>query len=422
MEEPRGPDAIGDDDRNRGRDDDRNREWNDSWSAWDDNARGTQPQWSAWDDDRSRGWDGDSSRGWEGSWSGSDENARWRLSAALAAKATAVAAAPQTFYRRDEDTIALELDLAESAQDLGGATAVTAPPDTRWPPPDAPAVAAPPKTRWPPDDVELISVDGGFSWQRNQCRAAVAGDVPYYTLEDFRNYGQWFPEWSGTYKSHSIALKYFRDSAEENGQQEVIFPFKPTFVRVPKFTHEKGPGYSFDPTTPGEPWIWQEMVAQMDAASMEFVVTGEGDHRSRGLVSCRLVQFDQYDHKRAHKDPTTRPMPRIWNFVLTREDGSTVCLHPTYSSTKIELSNVTAVADHELPASGIGGTSARGTFQYFVQKHVARILRFDPQKKPGSRAVSSGHSGSQKHSGTRMIFEPQSQGQPAASSGSGTTR
>jgi hypothetical protein len=251
---------------------------------------------------------------------------------------------------------------------------------------------------------------------------AVAENVPYYTLEDFRNYGQWFPDWSGTYKLHSIALKYFRDYAEAHDVHEVIFPFESTLVPVPKFTHEKGPEYSFDPTTPGVPWVWQEMVAQMDDASMEFVVTGEGDHRSRGLVSCKLVQFDKYDHKRAHKDPTTRPMPRIWNFVLTREDGSTVCLHPTYSSTNIEASNSTAVADHELPASGIGGTSGRGTFQYFVQKHVARILRFDPEKKPGSRAVSSGHSGSQKRSGKRVISEPQSQGQPAASSGSGTTR
>jgi hypothetical protein len=217
--------------------------------------------------------------------------------------------------------------------------------------------------------------------------------VPYYTLEDFRNYGQWFPDWSGTYKLHSIALKYFRDYAEANDVHEVIFPFESTPVPVPKFTHEKGPAYSFDPTTPGVPWVWQEMVAQMDDASMEFVVTGEGDHRSRGLVSCKLVQFDKYDHKRAHKDPTTRPMPRIWNFVLTREDGSTVCLHPTYSSTKIESANLTAVADHEVPLSGIGGTSGPGTFRHFVQKNVARTLRLRPIEEATANGRSRGPSG-----------------------------
>ena len=48
-------------------------------------------------------------------------------------------------------------------------------------------------------------------------------------------------------------------------------------------------------------WAWQEMVAQMDEDSMRFIVEGEGpDHRSRGLVGCRLQQMDKYDHKRAH--------------------------------------------------------------------------------------------------------------------------
>ena len=40
----------------------------------------------------------------------------------------------------------------------------------------------------------------------------------------------------------------------------------------------------------------------MDDESIEFLVTGESERRSRGLVACSLVCTDRYDHNRNHKD------------------------------------------------------------------------------------------------------------------------
>ena len=330
--------------------------WDDTWSGWDaDRSRGQDADRS-WGDDRSRGQD-DTPQGFTSVDGMSWQRAQRVQPQCMQAK---VAAAGCSDSGRDEP----EKESYYTAEPLDDPpTAVGAAPEIPLDLPDR---------------------------------------VPYYSLEYFRSYAAW----SGTFKLHSIALKYFRDQAEAAGATVVTFPFADSPVVVDL------------PISPGMPWVWQEMVAQMDDASIEYVVQGEGDHRSRGLVSCTLEQLDKYDVKRAHQNPALKPMPRIWDFVLTRDDGSKVSVHPTFTSTEIELTNYTAVRYRGTS----GGTSGRGPVQYFVQTHVARILRFDPQKKPGSRAVSSGHSGSQKHSGTRMIFEPESQGQPAASSGSGTTR
>ena len=63
-----------------------------------------------------------------------------------------------------------------------------------------------------------------------------------------------------------------------------------------------------------------------DEESMAFVVQGEGlDHRSRGLVGCRLQQMDKYDHKRAHarrQADGVKKMYKIWDFIVVGDDGS----------------------------------------------------------------------------------------------------
>ena len=69
----------------------------------------------------------------------------------------------------------------------------------------------------------------------------------------------------------------------------------------------------------------------------------------------------------------------IWDFVLVRDDGSEVSLHPNYSDTKIQCYSIGAdVADHELPASGLGGTSGRGTFRYFKNNLFHESIQLYP--------------------------------------------
>ena len=132
------------------------------------------------------------------------------------------------------------------------------------------------------------------------------------------------------------------------------------------------------------------MVAQLDDASMREAVQGI-DFRSRGIVSCRLQKTPRYDHKRHHAAakgaakgaPQTTPpaMLDIWDFVLTLENGREVWLHPEYASPKFGAYFEKPAEDYEIPRTGKGGTSGRGTYKYFKQKCYQVTLRFDATNK-----------------------------------------
>jgi hypothetical protein len=172
-------------------------------------------------------------------------------------------------------------------------------------------------------------------------QAAVAGTsasdpaaLQIFDLEYFRS----FDSWTSTYKQHNIALKWFRDSKERIGEDCVIF-CNTHAEAVAEIVHPKGMSYHFNEEIKN-PWTWQEMVAQMDDASMRLVVEGPGatqpgvagpQNRSRGLVSCSIQQTDKYDHKRHNAFPGAQQMFKVWYFILVRSDGSSVTLHPNYS-------------------------------------------------------------------------------------------
>jgi len=191
-------------------------------------------------------------------------------------------------------------------------------------------------------------------------------------------------EYTSTYKQHNIALKWFRDSSEREGLSERMFS-NTAVAEVPQIEHPKGMDYHFDESIK-HPWRWQEMVAQLDADSMRVVVEGSGGaaNRSRGLTRCMIQQSDVYDHKRhfAAKKRNEQEQRdfKVWNFVLERDDGTMVALHPNFSDTKVSCQFGGWRSDHELPRTGRGGTSGRGTYKHFRNKHEDATLRFDAQK------------------------------------------
>ena len=169
-------------------------------------------------------------------------------------------------------------------------------------------------------------------------QAAVAGtrreaDPHIYDLEWFRM----FDRWTSNYKQHSIALKWFRDSKEMIGEDCMRFGNNIEHL-VPDIVHQRGTAYDFDEGNMHK-WTWKEMVAQMDDASMRVVVEGpDPQNRSRGLVSCRLQKTDRYDHKRHAALGAAAGMGRMlkqWDFIMDRDDGSCISLHPNYSSARI---------------------------------------------------------------------------------------
>ena len=147
------------------------------------------------------------------------------------------------------------------------------------------------------------------------------------------------------------------------------------------------------------------MVAQMTDDSMRLAVQGLGGQtgRSRGIVSCRLQRFLRYDHQRnfAERHPElgnprgkgkhatqSMPPPRAkellvtWDFVLVCDDGTQVCLHPNFSNHKIQALRGEGAQDHDLPKTGLGGTSGPRTYTYFKNKHYPWTLKFDKKKCP----------------------------------------
>ena len=143
------------------------------------------------------------------------------------------------------------------------------------------------------------------------------------------------------------------------------------------------------------------MVAQMTDDSMRLAVQGLGGPtgRSRGIVSCRLQRFDRYDHKRHYAErhpeqgkgkhatqsmppPRAKEMLVTWDFVLVCDDGTQVCLHPNFKDRKIRCFTGEGVQDHEIPNTGLGGTSGEGTYNKLKHKHYPYSLTFDEKKCP----------------------------------------
>ena len=184
-------------------------------------------------------------------------------------------------------------------------------------------------------------------------------------------------------RRHNVALKFLRSRGEDNNLECVdIDNFEP--IMVPHCNHPPGTAFSFE--GPGiTPWWWQEMVAQLDNASLDHIL---GECRSRGgIVCCGLVRTMVYDHKR-HKAGQIPPgeMGKIWDFVLVRSDRSAIFIHPDYTTTRVQCYHAHDrhfVPDHEIPASGKGGTSGKGTFRYFKDKHVDSVLTFLPYGNRG---------------------------------------
>jgi hypothetical protein len=152
-------------------------------------------------------------------------------------------------------------------------------------------------------------------------------------------------------KIHNHALKYWRLDAETTGRSAITFhntnPAKMKEMVLGPSTEFNRVNFIGDQTID---WHWQEMVAQLDAKSLELVVGGQcmSANRSRGLVSCRLQKTDKCDLKRNRAQKRhrtvlgvdarihTEEQLMVWDFVLVRANGTEVWLHPSYTSTTVE--------------------------------------------------------------------------------------
>ena len=235
-----------------------------------------------------------------------------------------------------------------------------------------------------------------------------------FELEYFQGYTTYQP-----WKSFNTALKWFRDTKEPTGVDEYVFS-NTDDEEISEILCGKGTEYSFNDNVKTS-WNWKAMVAQMNAESMRIVVQGV-DGRSRGIVSCKIKKCEVYDHKQNYADRAAGQevdeMKFEWHFVLGRDDGSCVSLHPMWSQPKIECTYGLPGRNVSYPASGKGGRGKPG-YQSYKKRHVDIELRFDTDKKPRqppqSRTVAAPKQPPQSQTVAAPKQQPQSRSNAASS-------
>jgi hypothetical protein len=166
------------------------------------------------------------------------------------------------------------------------------------------------------------------------------------------------------------------------------FPKNGAPMRVPTVHWNQGPGFTFDWTMPLN-WFWQELIAQLDDESMKIVVEGE-KRKSHGLIGCEImIRPNSYDHKIAVQESAVAQENRdetlcVWDFIITRFDGSKIRLHPQRITPDVETFSAEGPTEQvPLPKKGHGQSDGPGTFRHFVNTQTQGNLKFDPKKGKG---------------------------------------
>ena len=133
-------------------------------------------------------------------------------------------------------------------------------------------------------------------------------------------------------------------------------------------------------------WLWQELIAQLDDESMKIVVEGE-NRTSHGVIGCSImVRPNSYDHTMAVQESAEAQQNRedtlqVYDFIITRWDGSKIRLHPQRIKPDVETFSGEGPTNKFLyPKMGHGKSDGPGTAQHFVKTQAQRKLKFDTNK------------------------------------------
>ena len=186
------------------------------------------------------------------------------------------------------------------------------------------------------------------------------------------------------WKRHNAALKYFRAHCES--EDLPLYRFSSAGGQMAVINHaKKEMNFSFSETETTT-WCWMDMLSQLGDDSLHIVCNGH-QNRSGGVVRCLLMpRPNSYDHKRHHAakangEPVTDRRFPVWDFVIAREDGTAIRLHPQWTTTKIEAFPAQGYLEQvEHPAKGKGQSLGPGTYAWFKETiGTAETLRFDAQ-------------------------------------------
>ena len=226
-----------------------------------------------------------------------------------------------------------------------------------WLPPGLP--------RPPPPAVAEGPGDGGFS-------------VDYFLT---------FRKFSGIYRQHNQALKYWRRQSELPGDSVLNSGFKKFDNVVPEdvavVVHGVRTNFDFDPTKIVK-WAWWEMIGQLRDDDIRYVVGGSsGDCELRECsLQVRPNSYDVARHYHIEKEESRSAEVQlpVWDFVVSRSDGTALRLHPSWSNRRVKVFLVVGHEKLVIPIAGLGKSEGSGTFKRYLQQDMVKEVRFDSAK------------------------------------------
>ena len=145
-------------------------------------------------------------------------------------------------------------------------------------------------------------------------------------------------------------------------------------VYVGKVIHGEKEDFWIDHTAEEE-WSWQQMLSHLTQDSLRYVVQGpEGN--STGIVGCTVEPHPGgYDHKSQVQVTHKQRLPCI-DFVIWRNDGSRLYMHPSWTKTKIDCHEGIPNRPAQVPKAGVGKSDGPGTFTRMVRAQYPTKLSF----------------------------------------------
>ena len=133
------------------------------------------------------------------------------------------------------------------------------------------------------------------------------------------------------------------------------------------------------------------MLAQLRDDDIRYVVGGSsGDCQVRACsIEIRQNSYDvaRHYHIEAQERRSADVQLPVWDFVVSRSDGTALRLHPSWTNRRVK---VFPVEGHELLVvpQGLGKSEGPGTFTRYLKQDMVKEVRFDAArelKQPAER-------------------------------------
>ena len=209
---------------------------------------------------------------------------------------------------------------------------------------------------------------------------------------------------------NNTALKSIRDCGEDPPGYPNIAPGygKELFDRdpFPIQTLQRTTGPAFELVGPEQPWSWRGMLNCFDDETLRRLVgpgitgiccmplPGTYDHaRLHAAVALGTV-FDDFREEAPYEGERRKAPVPVWDFVVTRVDGTRIRFHPQLKNKKIGMSDWLMPMERDGPLAGPGKSDGKGTFRRMQETNYPETGRANGRPavpKANGRGRGGGH-------------------------------